>query len=121
MTAVLLQPLFVMTSKEITNTSATITIGVSQGESLSSALLGNFQDTPIEKLSSVLHRISDKTASALADDVILMSKTAKGLQLILHICTEWSAEYQMAWNTAPGKSGVLLSPRCHQNSKTSYL
>ena len=45
-----------------------------------------------------------------------MSKTAGGLQLLLDNCTEWSAEYQMAWNTAPGKSEVLLPPRGHQTS-----
>ena len=45
-----------------------------------------------------------------------MSKTAEGLQLLIENCTEWSAEYQMAWNTAPGKSEVLLSPRGHQTS-----
>ena len=75
-----------------------------------------FQDTLLEKLSRVPHHISDKAASALADDVILMSKTAEGLQLLLDNCTEWSAEYQMAWNTASGKSEVLLPPRGSQTS-----
>ena len=42
--------------------------------------------------------------------------TAEGLQLLLDNCTKWSAEYQMAWNTVPGKSEVLLSPRGHQTS-----
>ena len=37
-----------------------------------------------------------------------MSKAAEGLQLLLDNCTEWSPDYQMAWNTAPGKSEVLL-------------
>ena len=75
-----------------------------------------FQDTLLEKLSKVSHHITDKAASALADDVILMTKTAEGLQLLLENCTEWSSEYQMAWNTAPGKSKVLLPPRGHQTS-----
>ena len=116
MTALLLQPLSVRTSKNITDTSATITIGVPQGESFSCTLFNIFQDTLLEKLSSVPHHISKKAASALADDVIIMSKTAGGLQLLLDNCTEWSPEYQMAWNTAPGKSEVLLPPRGHQNS-----
>ena len=114
MTALLLQPLSVRTSKDITDTSATITIGVPQGESFSCTLFNIFQDTLLEKLSSVPHHTSGKAASALADDVILMSKTAEGLQLLLENCTEWSAEYQMAWNAAPGKSEVLLPPRGHQ-------
>ena len=45
-----------------------------------------------------------------------MSKTAEGLQLLLENCTEWSADFQMACNTAPGKSEVLLPPRGHQTS-----
>ena len=49
-----------------------------------------------------------------------MSKTAEGLQLFLDHCTEWSAEYQMAWNTAPGKSEVIFLPRGHQTS-TCFL
>ena len=108
MTALLSQPLSVRTSKDITNSCAMITIGVPQGESLSCTLFNIFQDTLLEKLSRVPHHISDKAASALADDVILMRKTAEGLQLLFENCIEWSAEYQMAWNTAPGKSEVLL-------------
>ena len=45
-----------------------------------------------------------------------MSKTAEGLQLLLENCTEWSAEYQMASNNAPGKTEVLLPPRGYQIS-----
>ena len=45
-----------------------------------------------------------------------MSKTAECLQLLLDNCTEWSAEYQMPWNTAPGKSEVLLPPRGNETS-----
>ena len=116
MMALFLQPLFVRTSKDITNTSATITIGVPQGKSFSCTLLNIFLDTLLEKLSSVPFHISGKAASALADNVILMSKTAEGLQILLDNCTEWSAEYQMVWNTAPGKSEVLLPPRGHQTS-----
>ena len=116
MTALLLQPLSVRTSKDITNSCATITIGLPQGESFSCTLFNIFQDTLLEKLSRVLHHISDKAASALADDIILMSKTAEGLQLLLENCTEWSADFQMAWNTAPGKSEVLFPPRGHQTS-----
>ena len=101
MTTLLLQPLSVRTSKDITNIPATITIGVPQGDSFSCTLFNIFQDTLLEKLSRVPHHNSDKAASALADDVILMSKTAEGLQLLLDNCTEWSPEYQMAWNTAP--------------------
>ena len=116
MTALLLPPLSVSTSKDITNTCATMTIGVPQGEAFSCTLFNIFQDTLLQKLSRVPHHISDKAESALADDVILMSKTAEGLQLLLDNCTEWSPEYQMAWNTAPGKSDVLLPPRGHQTS-----
>ena len=87
-----------------------------QGESFSCTLFNIFQGTLLEKLSSVPHHISEKAPSALADDFILMSKTAEGLQLLLDNCTEWSAEYQMAWNTAPGKSEVLLPPRGNQTS-----
>ena len=116
MTALLLQPLSVRTSKDTTNTSATITIGVPQGESFSCTLFNIFQNTLLEKLSSFPHHISEKAASALADDVILMSKTAEGLQLLLDNWTGWSSEYQMACNTAPGKSEVLLSPCGHQTS-----
>ena len=124
-TALLLQLLPVKKRKDITNSCATITIGVPQEESFSCTLFNIFQDTLLEKLSRVPHHISDKAASALADDVILMSKTAEGLKLLLDNCTvdaivtpfgEWSAEYQMAWNTAPGKSEVLLPPRGHQTS-----
>ena len=116
MTELRLQPLSVRTSKDITDTSATITIGVPQGESFSCTLFNLFLDTLLEKLSSVPPHISEKAASALADDVIFMSKTVEGLQLLLDNCTEWSAEYQMAWNTAPGKSEVLLPPRGHHTS-----
>ena len=119
MTALLLQPLTVQTSKDITKSSATVTIGVPQGESFSCTLFNIFQDTLLEKLSSVPCHISDKAASALADDVIVMSKTAEGLQLLLDTCTKWAAEYRMAWNTAPGKSEVLLPPRGHQTSTFS--
>ena len=92
MTALLLQPLYVRTSKDITNSCATIMIGAPQGESFSCTLFNIFQDTLLEKLSSVPHHIREKAASALDDDVILMSKTAEGLQLLLENCTEWSAE-----------------------------
>ena len=88
MTALLLQPLSVWTSKDITDTSATIRKGVPQGESFSCTLSNIFQDTLLEKLSSVPHHISEIAASALADDVIFMSKTAEGLQLLLDNCTE---------------------------------
>ena len=63
-------------------------IGVPQGESFSCTLFNIFQDTLLEKLSSVPHHTSEKAASALADDVILMSKNAEGLQLLLDSCTE---------------------------------
>ena len=106
MTALLLQPISVRKSKYITDTSATITIGVQQRESFSCTLFNIFLETLLEKLSSVPHHISEKAASALADDVILMSKTAGGLQLLLDNCTEWSSECQMAWNTA------RESPKC---------
>ena len=88
MTALLLQPLSVRTSKDITDTSATITIGVLQGESFSCTIFNISQDTLLEKISSVPHHNSEKAASALADDVILMSKAAEGLQLLLDNCTE---------------------------------
>ena len=116
MTTLLLQPLSVRTSKDITNSCAKITIGVPQGESFSCTLFNIFQDTLLEKLSRVPHHISDKAESALADYVIVMSKTAEGLQLLLDTFTEWSADFQMAWNTAPGKSEVLLPRRGHQTS-----
>ena len=45
MTALLLQPLTVQTSKDITKSSATVTIGVPQGESFSCTLFNVFQDT----------------------------------------------------------------------------
>ena len=86
MTALLLQPLTVQTSKDITNYSATVTIGVPQGESFSCTRFNIFQETLLEKLSSVPCHISDKAESALADDVIVMSKTAEGLQLLLDTC-----------------------------------
>ena len=93
MTALLLQPISVKTKKDITNTSATITIGVPKREYFSCTLFTIFQDTRLEKLSIVPHHINEKAASALADDVILMSKTAEGVQLLLDNCIEWSAEY----------------------------
>ena len=116
MAAILLQPLSVGTRKQITNSCSTITIGVPQGEPFSCALFNIFHATLLEKLSRVPHHISENAASALADDVILMSKTAESLQLLLDNCTEWSADFQMVWNSAPGKSEVLLSPRRHQTS-----
>ena len=85
----------------------------------SCTLFNIFQDTLLEVLSSVPCHISDEAASALADDAIVMSKTAEGLQLLLDICTKWAAEYRMAWNTAPGKSEFLLPPRGHQTSTFS--
>ena len=96
MTALLLQPLSVRTSKDTTNTSAMITIGVPQEESFSYTLFNIFQDTLLERLSRVPHHISDKAASALASDVIHTRIITKGLQLLLDNCTEWSSEYQMA-------------------------
>ena len=120
MTALLLQQLSLRTSKDITKTSATIAIGVPQDEYFNCTLFNIFQDTLIEKLSSVPHHISEKAASGLADDVILMSKTAEGLHLLFHDCTEWSAEYQTAWKTALRKSELLLSPRVNKTS-TSFL
>ena len=89
---------------------------VPQGESFSCTLFNIFLDTLLEKLSSVPHHISEKAASALADDFILMSRTGGGLHLLLDNCNEWSAEYQMAWNSVVGKSEVLLPPRGHQTS-----
>ena len=96
MTALFLQPLTVQTSEDITKSSATVTIGVPQGESFSCTLFNISQDTLLEKLSSVPCHISDKAASALADDVIIMSKTAEGHQLLLDTCTKWAAECRMA-------------------------
>ena len=93
-----------------------IKIGVPQGDSFSCTLFNIFQDTLLEKLSRVPHHTSDKAALALADDVILMRKTAEGLQLLFDNCNEWNAEYQLAWNTAPGKFEVLLPPRGNQIS-----
>ena len=58
-TALLLQPLYVRTSKDINNTSATITIGVSKREPFSCTLFIIFQDTLVEKLSRDPHHISD--------------------------------------------------------------
>ena len=101
-TALLLQPVSVRTKKDMTNSCATITIGVPQGESFICTLFNIFQDTLHEKLSSVPHHISEKAASALADDVIIMSETAEGFQLLLDNCTEWSGEYQMLEHY-PGK------------------
>ena len=64
MTALLLRPLSVRTSKDITKSCATITIGVPQGESFSCTLFNIYQDTLLEKLSSVPHNINEKAVTS---------------------------------------------------------
>ena len=66
MTALLLQPLSVTTSKDITNSCATITIGVPQGESFSCTLFNVFQNTLLEKLFFFLNQIILFVVSAMS-------------------------------------------------------
>ncbi|KAI0557037.1 hypothetical protein FGB62_351g00 [Gracilaria domingensis] len=67
-------------------------------------------DSLLHRLQEVPYHVSDRGASAFADDVIVRAKTDEGLQQLLDICSSWGNEMHMPWNTANGNSMVLQLP-----------
>ncbi|KAI0561268.1 hypothetical protein FGB62_88g00 [Gracilaria domingensis] len=76
-------------------------------------------DSLLYRLQEVPYHVSDRGASAFADDVILMARTDEGLQQLLDTCTSWRNEITMPWNTANGKSMVLQLPG-NTNTSTPF-
>ncbi|KAI0563692.1 hypothetical protein FGB62_35g08 [Gracilaria domingensis] len=66
--------------------------------------LGVPQDSLLYRVQEVPYHVSDRSASAFADDAILMEKNDEGLQQLLDICSSWGNDMQMPWNTANGVS-----------------
>ncbi len=57
-----------------------------------------------DRITQVPRETADLAAVLFADDVLLSAKSPEGLRSLLDIASAWAQDYQMAWNTNPGKT-----------------
>ncbi len=67
-----------------------------------------------ERISKVLRNVADVPGVLFADGMLLSAKSTSGLQCLLDIASKWGNDFQMRWNTKPGKSEVLLTQETEQ-------
>ena len=102
MIALELQPETILTKGDETGTTGTISLGVPQGGSSSPPLYNVQMDSFCEKMENELRTNNpdeEVDVSVFADDVKLRSRTSRGLQRGLNVCTEWTTEENMEWCT----------------------
>ena len=104
MTKYFLQPGFIRTVGDATNSLFTVNLGVAQGSPLSPTLFNVFIDVLARALEATPRTWSSAPATLYADDVILRAINSPALQRLLDICTNWANNNNMVWNTKVGKS-----------------
>lgn len=93
---VFLVPLLVKTAVDVTQATALLTTGLTQGGAASLALFRIFIEDLANELratqgqDSGLKDSSQYSAKLVADDVIIMARTEQELQALLDTCTEWA-------------------------------
>lgn len=97
----LLTPIKLRTLRQTSTTTATIVVGVPQGDPLSPTLFNIFMDGFLELLNTIPRSLS----SCFADDVLLLAESSAVLQSQLTQCTHWAFTHGMKWN--PSKSFIL--------------
>ena len=101
-----LQPETIITKGDTKGTTGKITLGVPQGGSSRPPLYNVYMDSFCEQMESELrtdYREEEVDVSVFADDVKIRSRTAKGLQKGLDVCTKWASKAKMTWS----------APKCH--------
>lgn len=101
----IIQPMKAKTKLQCSELSADITMGVPQGDRPSPDLFNMFMDTLLNRLDAIPRSLSEHPANAYADDILLLSKSASGLQELLDIATVWSQQFHMRWNIS--KSSIM--------------
>lgn len=104
-----LQPQRVTTQGQNSSIIAHVTMGVPQGDRPSPDIFNIFIDILLFMLDKVPRPFSDHPANAYADEILLLSRSAEGLQRLLNIATKWSQHYNMAWNIS--KCSILAPPQ----------
>lgn len=95
---------------DISHTDVQMLRGLTQGGTSSPALFKLFINSLPEEVRKVLEDAGQAQAGLdptrlVADDVLGLTKTVSGLQLLLYICEKWAKENGLEWN--PAKSQVL--------------
>ncbi len=67
-------------------------------------------DESADMISQVPRETADVPAVLFVDDVLLSAKSPEGLQNLLDIVSGWAQDYQMVWNTKPGKVKFYSQP-----------
>ena len=101
MIALELQPQEIFTKGDVTGTTGTVTLGVPQGASSSPPLYNVYMDTFCELMESELQtecREEEVDVSVFADDVKIRSRSSRGLQKGLDVCTQWADSARMTWS-----------------------
>ncbi len=109
MIEVFLTPSWINTAGDTTKNWFFVDRGVLQGSNLSPSLYNLFMDEFADRITQVPRETADLAAVLFADDVLLSAKSPERLQSLLDIASAWAQDYQMAWNTKPGKHEVVLS------------
>lgn len=91
----LLQPLKVSTINDPTDTTTTVSVGVTQGSSLSPILFNIYIDGLSHALQTNPRDARFAQASLLADDGMLMASDASTMKIRMGTCNLWEAEHAM--------------------------
>lgn len=89
---------FTVMGQQFPNTRK-LTMGVPQGDPASPTLYNIFMDTFLEAVNQTPCPDSDTPAICYADDVLLASRSAEGLQALLDTATKWAQDHFMTWAT----------------------
>lgn len=81
-------------------TTADMVRGVLEGSPLSPTLFKIYIDVLAAQIAGAADEEIDNPANFFADDVILMAKTAEGMQHMLSMCKMWAAEEGLKWSVS---------------------
>lgn len=101
-----LHPQQVRTVGQRGTSQAKITMGVPQGDRSSPDLFNIAMDTLLNKYNNIPTSVSSHPVNAYADDVLLLAYSPDGLQTLVNIAVEWSAEHSLNWKVP--KCSVIM-------------
>jgi len=101
-----LTPDRIETIGDCNHTIRVVTTGVPEGGAISPSLFNLYIDTLAQELVQVHSSVSEFVAIIYADDIMLIAKSAAGLQSLLNICSDWAARHSVRFS--PSKSFVII-------------